>query len=135
MPVTTLSALRADIADRLTDAGIPTKSYVPERVVTPAAVVLPDTPYLDGTETGELSTMCGEWTARYRVILIGSRGTNQQSADELDALIVAAAGVLDGPAYSLETVEEPAEVEINGASYLGTVLIISAPTTLEEIEA
>jgi hypothetical protein len=126
---TTLSELRRDTAQRLTDAGVPGYGYVPERVTPPAAVVLPDEPYLASDDT----SMCGTFRARLRVVVLGGIGTNELAADQLDQLVVTAVTELDRGGFEALTVSEPAEVELNGAGYLGTVISVETLTTLETL--
>lgn len=128
--VTTLEQLRRDTAARLTTAGVPAYGHVPERLTPPAAIVLPDQPYVSGDEADEL-TMCGTFRVRLRVALLGARGTNELAADQLDELVVKAVTELDAGGFSRLTVAEPAELELNGATYLGTVISLETLTTLE----
>lgn len=122
----TLAELRTGAAELITAAGVSAYGHVPERVTPPAAVVLPDEPYL----SGEGVTMCGTFRARYRAVVLGGRGTNATAADELDRLITVVVQALDDP-FEIKTVSEPAEVELNGAGYLGAVVTFEALTDVE----
>lgn len=127
---TTLEQLRKDTASRLTAAGVPAWAFVPERITPPAAVVLPDHPYVSGDEADGL-TMCGNFRVRLRVNVLAGPGTNELTADNLDELVVQAVNELDRGGFATLTVSEPAEVELNGAAYLGTVISLEAITDME----
>lgn len=123
---TTLEQLRKDTAERLTDAGVPAWAFVPERITPPGAVVLPDEPYIADDD----ATMCGTFRVRLRVCVLAGLAGNELAADKLDGLIVAAVTELDAGGFEALTVHEPAEVELNGATYLGTVISLQALTEL-----
>lgn len=117
--VTQLETLRKEVADQLTAAGLPGYAHVPERITPPAAVVLPGAPYVDGEDV----TQCGTYRVRLRVSVLAGRGTNAAAADAMDRHIVTAVQALDVD-HDVKAVAEPVEVELNGATYLGTVITI-----------
>lgn len=124
-----LQTKREELAAALTAGGVPASAHVPARAVPPVAVVLPDEPYLALAE-GEAGTMCGELLVRFRVVLLGARGTNEVAANGMDALIVSAVLGLEAAHVDVTEVSEPAEVELNNATYLGTVIRAETLATL-----
>lgn len=127
-----LAELRARAAGALETAGLNAFDHVPERVVPPVAVVLPDQPYVIGDGEGDPPTMCGTFRVRLRVNVLGGRGTNDQAANQLDQLLTTALLALESAGFDVGDVAEPAEVELNGAGFLGTVISLSDLVELED---
>lgn len=119
----TLTEFRRLVADAITAAGLPAYRNTPERLNLPAALVLPDQPYV----TPEGATGCGAWGIRARVVVVGAAGTNDVAADALDGHIETVLGVLDGfDNVTVSAVNEPVQVPLSGGTYLGVVLNIES---------
>lgn len=121
--VTTLQALRNDLAQSLTDLGVPAYDYLPERLNPPAAIVTAGDPYVE-----QGMTYC-TFKVSLQIHLLAGTQVNKKATDALDDLILTALQATDG--WDIEAVAEPSTFTTNNAEYLGTVIRLSQETILE----
>jgi hypothetical protein len=96
--------------------------FVPERPSLPCFVISPGSPYItQGTAFCDFST-------RFEVLILADKLTNEAATTLLDNLIVEAVDALE--TWFIEEVEQPSAYEINGGTFLGTKLQITADKTL-----
>ena len=96
--------------------------FVPERPSLPCFVISPGSPYItQGTAFCDFST-------RFEVLILADKLTNQEATNLLDNLIVEALDALE--TWFIEEVEQPSAYEINGGTFLGTKIQITADKTL-----
>jgi hypothetical protein len=96
--------------------------FIPERPSLPCFVIAPSSPYISqGTSFCDFQT-------RFEVLILADKLTNQRATDLLDQLIVEAIDALE--TWFIEEVEQPSAFEINGGTFLGTKIQITADKTL-----
>ena len=96
--------------------------FIPERPALPCFVIAPSSPYIS-----QGKTFC-DFTTRFEVLILADKLTNQQATDLLDQLIVEALDALE--TWFIEEVEQPSAYEINGGTFLGTKIQLTADKTL-----
>jgi len=96
--------------------------FVPERPALPCFVISPSSPYIS-----QGTTFC-DFTTRFEVLILADKLTNQEATNLLDQLIVEALDALE--TWFIEEVEQPSAYEINGGTFLGTKIQITADKTL-----
>jgi hypothetical protein len=95
-------------------------SVVPEAVAPPCLIVGPADPYVDPWAE---NTALGESQLNYVVIVTASQGVNEVTADQVDEMLTGslrALAALDD--FTVEQVDAPGKVSLNGQSYLGAVI-------------
>ena len=117
-----LKASREEIKLQLnsvaTEADIQVYDFVPERPALPCFVISPSSPYItQGT------AFC-DFTTRFEVLVLSGQLTNKEATTLLDQLLVDAIDALE--TWFIEEVEQPSAFEINGGTFLGTKIQITA---------
>lgn len=105
-----------------TEQDIQVYEFVPERPSLPCYVISPSSPYVS-----QGTTFC-DFTTRFEVLILADKLTNQEATNLLDNLIVEALDALE--TWFIEEVEQPSAYEINGGTFLGTKIQITADKTL-----
>ena len=96
--------------------------FVPERPSLPCFVIAPGSPYItQGTAFCDFAT-------RFEVMVLADKLTNEAATDLLDQLIIEAVDALE--TWFIEEVDQPSAFEINGGTFLGTKLQITADKSL-----
>ena len=121
-----LKASREEIKLQLnsvaTEADIQVYDFVPERPALPCFVISPSSPYItQGT------AFC-DFTTRFEVLVLSGQLTNKEATTLLDQLLVDAIDALE--TWFIEEVEQPSAFEINGGTFLGTKIQITADKSL-----
>ena len=121
-----LKASREEIKLQLnsvaTEADIQVYEFVPERPALPCFVISPSSPYISqGTAFCDFST-------RFEVLILADKLTNEAATDLLDQLIVEAIDALE--TWFIEEVEQPSAFEVNGGTFLGTKIQLTADKSL-----
>lgn len=124
----TASSIQTSIRDTLKTAfsGLAASTYnsVPESVIAPAIVIVPNKPYLEPLLIGS--------TIRTKVNLsitaIVSYNSNPASLDNLEKLIISILGVIP-QGYIVGACESPEVVQIGAAQYLSASLNVSTTYT------
>lgn len=96
--------------------------FIPERPSLPCFVISPGSPYIS-----QGTTFC-DFSTRFEVLVLADKLTNEAATNLLDQLIVEAVDALE--TWFIEEVEQPSAYEINGGTFLGTKLNITADKTL-----
>ena len=96
--------------------------FIPERPSLPCFVISPSSPYVS-----QGTTFC-DFATRFEVLILADKLTNQEATNLLDQLIVEALDALE--TWFIEEVEQPSAYEINGGTFLGTKIQITADKTL-----
>ena len=96
--------------------------FIPERPSLPCFVISPSAPYIS-----QGNTFC-DFTTRFEVLILADKLTNQEATNLLDQLIVEALDALE--TWFIEEVEQPSAYEINGGTFLGTKVQLTADKTL-----
>jgi hypothetical protein len=121
-----LKASREEIKLQLnsvaTETDIQVYEFVPERPALPCFVISPSSPYItQGT------AFC-DFTTRFEVLVLSGQLTNKEATTLLDQLLVDAIDALE--TWFIEEVEQPSAFEINGGTFLGTKIQITADKSL-----
>ena len=100
-------------------------TFVPDRVVPPAAIITPAEPYLEHRDTDPFGTL----TVQFEVWLVAAQGTNAVVTDHLDTEIERQIDALTVAGFSVERVGEPFMYAVQGANYLTVVLTVTTGVT------
>lgn len=119
-----LTQLRETTAQLLATDDLQVFSAMPDRIVPPAAVVLPGTPYLEPSGT------FGTFTARLSVVLIVNAKVNATATAELDDLIEDAVVDLVNAGISVGEISEPWQLSAQNATYLAVTISTAQPVAL-----
>lgn len=111
------------------ETGIKTSPYVGERVAPPVAVVVPGDPYIAG-DGDELPAVFGVQVVRLMVLVVGSKGTNKAASEEIDQLVSQLVVAINGHGLTITQVAQPAQVELNGHAFLGSVVEVEQQINL-----
>lgn len=127
--VDTLSAeeLRDAITADLDVAGIRAYDYTSPNLIPPCASVVPAQPYVRkpvGDEPG--AAVFGVLRVGFDVLLVTGIDTPEKTAQRADALIWQAWAALRG--WRPSEVARPAEIEIAGSKFMGSVMTITHDT-------
>jgi hypothetical protein len=119
----TLTEMRDEVAEALTDAGFTAAAFIPEQINTfPMALVGPGTPYI---QPRDFKTFDGKnYTVRLEVTLIVALVVNDETTKQLDGLVVDAlkATCLTHD-WNLEQVGEPGVIQ--GTNLFGVNMTIT----------
>jgi hypothetical protein len=121
-----LAASRDEIKLQLnsiaTEHDIKVYEFIPERPTTPCFILSPGSPYItQGTAFCDFAT-------RFEVLVLAGKSTNEAATNLLDQLIVESVDALE--TWFIDEVETPSAFEINGATFLGTKIQITADKSL-----
>lgn len=136
--MTTLSGLRASLKSDLGDVSLTVSgrtvalqlyTVLPEKVAPPCLFAGPDTPYVEFDDV----TALGERKVNLKVDVIAPAGANDVAADQLDELIAAVIARLEASDdFTLDQVDEPGRITLNGQTYLGATVRLHTYSTLQE---
>lgn len=122
----TLTAARQRLSAALAAAGLPAADHLPERPTPPIALVVPGTPYL------EAGNAYGTYQVRLTVLLMAATATNEVATRRLDAMAAAVVVALAGTEFGVERVDQPNQIQVNNATYLGLTLDVTLTTHIED---
>jgi len=121
--MSTLSVLRTELADVLAALGVNVYSHLPGRAALPSAIVLAGSPYVEAGET------FGTHNVRLEVWLSVDRGDNHSESTSVDALTESAVVALLGDGWTVESVSQPFQFEINNGAALTTAITVTSGVT------
>ena len=98
--------------------------FMPDRIVPPAAIVLPGTPYLTATGT------FGSFALGLDVVLVADSKVSATGATTLDGLIDDAVVALVNGGIGVSEVSEPWQLTAGTATYLAATVSTSQPIHL-----
>lgn len=118
-----LTQMRKDLEETLNLEGIKTVSYDTKDVLPPVAIVVPDDPYIIPPARNQRMK---QWNVSLTILLIASRGSETENADELDDLIEKTYKVLSSYPDSIDIngVSAPAQIKIKGNNHFASVVNI-----------
>lgn len=99
-------------------------AFMPDRLVPPAAITLPASPYLSSGET------FGTFTLGLEVVVVVNSKVNETGANNLDGLIVDAVVELVNAGISVSEVSEPWELTSSTGNYLAATITTNQPIRL-----
>jgi len=126
--MSTLGGLRTVILDALDSLDVQSYDHVPPRLVPPAVVVIPGSPYL------EAGDVFGTWTIRHTVAVVAGRGTNERVTEDVDELITRAVCALTEASIGVEQVSTLYSYEANGGQFLAADITTITTDYLEREE-
>ena len=103
MPSTILSSIRTPLATALSSVAGNVYSFVPETVIPPAVVVVPDSPYLE-LQTINKSTL--HLKINFTITVCVAYNSNPAALDNIEQLIMSVLAVIPS-GYNVEQVERP----------------------------
>lgn len=93
--------------------------FMPGRLVPPAAIVLPGSPYLSSGDT------FGTFTMGLEVVVVASGKVNETASNTLDDLIVATVVGLVNAGISVSEVSDPWSLSVSNAEHLAATITTS----------
>jgi hypothetical protein len=114
MPSTILSAVRTPLATALAGVAGNVYSFVPETVIPPAVVVVPDSPYLE-LETINKSTI--HVKINFTISVAVAYNSNPASLDNIEQLIMSVLAVIP-TGYVVSSVERPTVTQVGASTLL-----------------
>ena len=115
MPASTiLSDVRTPLATALASVAGNVYSYVPETIIPPAVVVVPDTPYLE-LETINKSTL--HVKINFTISVAVAYNSNPASLDNLEQLVISVLKVIPA-GYTVGAVEKPTVTQVGPSNVL-----------------
>lgn len=119
------SSIQTNIRDALKSAfsGVAASVYnsVPESVIAPAVVIVPDTPYMEPVLIGKTEV---KMKINMTATAIVSYNSNPAALDNLEKLIISILAVVPA-GYILGDVERPTVTQIGAAQYLSADINLS----------
>ncbi len=116
MPASTIATnVRGELKTAL--AGLSANIYdsVPESVIVPAIVVVPDAPYMELEILGKSTTRV---KLNYTVTACVAYFSNAAALDNLEQLVMSILGALNASKYELSVVERPSVTEVGTTTLL-----------------
>ena len=114
MPSTILSSIRTPLATALAGVAGNIYSFVPETVIPPAVVVVPDSPYLE-LETINKSTI--HTKINFTISVAVAYNSNPASLDNIEQLIMSVLAVIPA-GYIVSSVERPTVQQVGASTLL-----------------
>jgi hypothetical protein len=114
MPSTILSQVRQPLANALASVAGNVYSFVPESVIPPAVVVVPDSPYLE-LETISKSTIRTKINMTISVAV--AYNSNPASLDNIEQLLMSVLAVIPA-GYIVSSVERPTVTQVGASTLL-----------------
>jgi len=114
MPSTILSAIRTPLATALAGVAGNVYSFVPETVIPPAVVVVPDSPYLE-LQTINKSTL--HTKINFTISVAVAYNSNPASLDNIEQLIMSVLAVIP-TGYVVSSVERPTVTQVGASTLL-----------------
>ncbi len=114
MPSTILSDIRTPLATALASVAGNVYSFVPETVIPPAVVVVPDSPYLE-LETINKTTI--HTKINFTISVAVAYNSNPASLDNIEQLIMSVLAVIP-TGYVVSSVERPTVTQVGASTLL-----------------
>jgi len=114
MPSTILSAVRQPLADALASVAGNVYSFVPESVIPPAVVVVPDSPYLEFDLINKSVIKC---KINMTITVAVAYASNPASLDNIEQLLMSVLAVIP-KGYEVSSVERPTVSQVGASTLL-----------------
>ena len=121
MPTTISADVRGALATALSGVAANVYNHVPEAVIPPAVVVVPDAPYLEFDTIGKSSFHC---KVNLTISCIVAYNSNPASLDNLEQLIVSVVQAIPA-GWDVAVVERPTVTEIGASTMLVSDIRVS----------
>ena len=123
---TILEQVRTPLATALSSVAGNVYSFVPETVIPPAVVVVPDSPYLE-FETISKSNIRAKVNMTITVAV--AYNSNPASLDNIEQLVISVLAVIPA-GYIVSSVERPTVTQVGASTYVGNAAVQSAVYTV-----
>lgn len=114
MPSTILSSVRTPLANALATVAGNVYAFVPESVIPPAVVIVPDTPYL---ELETISKSAIRTKINMTISVAVAYNSNPASLDNIEQLILSVLAVIP-TGYIVSSVERPTVTQVGASTLL-----------------
>lgn len=115
MPASTiLSQVRTPLATALSSVAGNVYSYVPESIIPPAVVCVPDTPYLELETINKTTLHC---KINFTISVAVAYNSNPASLDNIEQLIMSVLAVIP-VGYVVSVVERPTVTQVGASTLL-----------------
>ena len=114
MPSTILSAVRQPLADALASVAGNVYSFVPESIIPPAVVVVPDSPYLEFDLINKSVIKC---KINMTITVAVAYASNPASLDNIEQLLMSVLAVIP-KGYEVSSVERPTVSQVGASTLL-----------------
>jgi len=114
MPSTILSAVRKPLADALVSVAGNVYSFVPESVIPPAVVIVPDSPYLEFDLINKSVIKC---KINMTITVAVAYASNPASLDNIEQLLMSVLAVIPS-GYEVSSVERPTVSQVGASTLL-----------------
>jgi len=116
-----IAEVRGDLATALNTIGATVYSFVPEAIIPPACVIVPDSPYLESTLISKSSVSV---KINFTITAAVAYNSNPGALDNLEKLVIEIIGIMpDG--YVVGDVQRPTITNIGTSSLLIADLAVS----------
>ena len=116
-----IAEVRGDLATALNTIGATVYSFVPEQILPPATIIVPDSPYLESTLISKSSVSV---KINFTITAAVAYNSNPGALDNLEKLVIEIIGVMpDG--YVVGDVQRPTITNIGTSSILIADLAVS----------
>ena len=116
-----IAEVREDLATALNTIGATVYSFVPEAIIPPACVIVPDSPYLESTLISKSSVSV---KINFTISAAVAYNSNPGALDNLEKLVIEIIGIMpDG--YVVGDVQRPTITNIGTSSLLIADLAVS----------
>jgi len=116
-----IAEVREDLATALNTIGATVYSFVPEAIIPPACVIVPDSPYLESTLISKSSVSV---RINFTITAAVAYNSNPGALDNLEKLVIEIIGIMpDG--YVVGDVQRPTITNIGTSSLLIADLAVS----------
>ena len=114
MPTTILSSVRQPLADALASVAGNVYSFVPESVIPPAVVVVPDSPYLEFDLINKSVIKC---KINMTITVAVAYASNPASLDNIEQLLMSVLAVIP-KGYEVSSVDRPTVSQVGASTLL-----------------
>jgi hypothetical protein len=119
-----ISAVKAEFAQELIDAGLRVSDFVPERITPPIVILNAASPYIQ-------TSQFGEYTLGLEIVIVASMATNKKATQNLDDAIEEVLKAIEPLTYvRLINVNQPYNLQTNNAEYLATNVYVQLSITI-----
>ena len=116
-----IAEVRGDLATALNTIGATVYSFVPEAIIPPACVIVPDSPYLESTLISKSSVSV---RINFTISAAVAYNSNPGALDNLEKLVIEIIGIMpDG--YVVGDVQRPAITSVGASTLLTADLSVS----------
>jgi hypothetical protein len=116
-----INEVRSELATALTAIGATVYGWVPEAIIPPACVIIPDSPYLESTLISKSSVSV---KINFTISAAVAYNSNPGALDNLETLVIQILGAMpDG--YVVGDVQRPTITNVNTSSLLIADLAVS----------